>query len=237
MKSSRLRKAKTLPKAPRKSARKSSKKRPKKGFFLTFEGGEGVGKTTQIRWLAEALTAAGREVVITREPGGSPIADQIRALVLDPNLKGLASLPELLLYEASRAQHVHDTIKPALARGCVVICDRFADSSVVYQGAARGLDAKLVRLLNRIATEGLEPDLTFVLDLDPKIGLARAGKRGSLDRIESETLQFHQQVRAGYRKLVRTEKKRVRLIPADRSLEEVRKAIAVELKDLLRGSL
>lgn len=205
----------------------------RRGFFLSFEGGEGVGKTTQIAKLAHAFEAAGSPVVVTREPGGSQVANRIRSLLLDSRMKGLTPLAELFLYEASRAQHVLDTIQPALASGKVVICDRFADSSVVYQGVARGLKGPLVRELNRLATGGLRPDLTFVLDLDPRIGLARVGSRGILDRIESEALSFHRAVRSGFRRLAREEPRRVKIIDASRSRDDIHAAILRHLPGLL----
>jgi len=210
---------------------KSHSRRMAKTAFLTFEGGEGGGKTTQIAKLAHALEAQGRSVTVTREPGGSQIANRIRSLLLDPKMKGLVPLAELFLYEASRAQHLHDTIRPALEAGHIVICDRFADSSLVYQGAARGLNGKLVRELNRIATSGLRPDRTFVLDLDPRIGLARVGSRGILDRIEKEALSFHQAVRAGFRRLAREEPRRVKLIDASRSRDDIHAAIVRHLRE------
>jgi dTMP kinase len=213
--------------------RVSRRKAKSRGCFLTFEGGEGAGKTTQIAKLAHALEARGRAVTVTREPGGSAIANRIRSLLLDPKMKGLVPLAELFLYEASRAQHVRDTIAPALAAGHVVICDRFADSSVVYQGVARGLKAPLVRELNRVATGGLKPDRTIVLDLDPRIGLARVGSRGILDRIEKEALSFHQAVRAGFRRLAREEPRRVRLVDASRSRDDIHEAILRNVGDFL----
>jgi dTMP kinase len=203
------------------TARRKAKKRAHPGIFVTFEGGEGVGKTTQIAKLAHAFERAGRKVVVTREPGGSQIANRIRSLLLDPKMKGLVPLAELLLYEASRAQHVKDIVLPSLKAGKVVICDRFADSSVVYQGVARGLKPDLVKKLNEIATGGLKPDLTFVLDLDPRIGLARVGARGILDRMEKEKLSFHKAVREGFRRLVKREPKRCRLVDASRSRDDI----------------
>lgn len=202
---------------------KSQKQRTakKRGLFLSFEGGEGVGKTTQIARLAKAFEERGRKVIVTREPGGSQIANRMRSLILDPELKGIVPLAELFLYEASRAQHVADIIGPALERGHVVICDRFADSSIVYQGAGRKLAASLVNKLNLIATGGLKPHLTFVLDLNPRIGLARVGARGILDRMEKETLGFHTRVRNGFRALVKREPKRCILIDASRSRDEI----------------
>jgi dTMP kinase len=204
--------------------------RSRRGLFLTFEGGEGTGKTTQIARLAKAFEAAGRRVVVTREPGGSQIANRIRSLLLDPKMKGLVSLAELFLYEASRAQHVEDVIRPSLKAGKVVICDRFADSSIVYQGAARGLDARLVRRLNSIATGDLRPDLTFLLDLDPRIGLARVGARGVLDRMEKEALAFHRAVRAGYLALAKADRKRFRVIDSSLSRESIHEKILAALE-------
>jgi dTMP kinase len=206
---------------------------PKRGLFITFEGGEGGGKTTQIARLAHALEALGKAVTVTREPGGSAIANRIRSLLLDPGMKGLVPLAELFLYEASRVQHVRDTILPALKSGQVVICDRFTDSSVVYQGAARGLPAATVAKLNALAAGGLKPDRTFVLDLDPRIGLARVGSRGILDRMESEALRFHQAVRAGFRRLARAEKRRVRLVDASRTRDDIHAAILEGLRGLV----
>lgn len=205
--------------------KKVRRKAKSRGFFITFEGGEGVGKTTQIAKLAQALEATGRTVVVTREPGGSQIANRIRSLLLDAKMEGLVPLAELFLYEASRAQHVHDVIRPALESGSVVICDRFADSSIVYQGAARGIAGPLVRSLNQIATGGLKPHLTFYLDLDPRIGLARVGARGILDRMEKEKLSFHQAVRKGYRALARKEPKRFRVINAAESRDRIHENI------------
>lgn len=202
--------------------RKAEKNR---GLFITFEGGEGVGKTTQIARLAKQWETRGRKVIVTREPGGSQIANRIRTLLLDPKNKGLMPLAELFLYEASRVQHISDVIGPALAAGKIVICDRFADSTVVYQGLARKLPAALVKQMNQIATDGLTPDFTFVLDLDPRIGLARVGSRGVMDRMEQEKLSFHEAVRKGYRQLARKYPKRCILIDASRSRDQIHENI------------
>lgn len=196
-----------------------------KGLFISFEGGEGVGKTTQIARLAKEFESVGRKVVVTREPGGTKIANRIRSLLLDPEIEGLVPMAELFLYEASRAQHVQELIGPALAAGHVVICDRFADSSVVYQGAARGLPAKIVSDLNRMATFKLQPNLTFILDLNPQIGLARVGKRGILDRIEKETLDFHIAVRRGFKKLAASQPRRCVLVDASQSRDQIHEDI------------
>jgi dTMP kinase len=190
------------------------KNRKNRGIFLTFEGGEGGGKSTQIRLLEKAYLATGREIIVTREPGGNPIADRIRDLLLSKELNGVVPLAELFLYQASRAQHVAELIEPALARGAIVICDRFADSSVVYQGVGRGLGKALVAKLNTIACQGRKPDLTFILDLDPRVGLVRVGKRAELDRIESEKISFHQAVRRGFLALAKAEPRRCRVLDA-----------------------
>ncbi|RYZ97686.1 MAG: dTMP kinase [Proteobacteria bacterium] len=211
---------------------KPNQRKAKSGYFITFEGGEGAGKTTQIARLANAFESTGRRVIVTREPGGSTIANRIRSLILDPKMEGLVPLAELFLYEASRAQHVADVIRPALEAGHVVICDRYTDSSVVYQGVARGLDGAMVKRLNTMATGNLQPDLTLLLDLDPRIGLARVGNRGILDRMEKEALSFHQAVRQGFLALSRLERRRFRVI--DSSLS--RDAIHAQILEAVEGA-
>ncbi len=163
------------------------------GVFITFEGVEGAGKTTQIRLLREALTAEGWSVLVTREPGGDPVAEGVRSLLLHTEM---APRAELLLFLASRAQNVERVVRPELKRGTIVLCDRYTDSSVAYQGVARGLGREVVIELNRFATGGLEPDLTLLLDLPPEIGLARQAEHNLM---EAESLQFHQKVREGFR--------------------------------------
>ncbi len=192
-----------------------------KGWFISLEGGEGTGKSTQIAVLAEALSAQGLSVVVTREPGGSPKADLIRSLILDDRMVGLNSMAELMLYEASRAQHIAETIRPALESGKIVLCDRFADSSIVYQGGARGLGLKLVDEANRIATQGLEPDLTLFFDLDPLVGLERIGSRGVIDHMERERLEFHTMVYEGYKRLAQENLVRIKSIDASKTREEI----------------
>ncbi len=203
----------------------------RKGMFLTFEGGEGVGKTSQIARLAQVFEANRQEVVVTREPGGSTIANRIRSLIIDPKNDGLVPLAELFLYEASRAQHVHDTVLPALSRGAIVICDRFADSSLVYQGAGRKLKPEVVKKLNLLATGGVAPDVTILLDLDPRIGLARVGARGVLDRLEREKLSFHRAVRSGFLKLAKTEKSRFLVLDGSQSRDDIHEQIVAHLED------
>lgn len=169
------------------------------GLFVVFEGGEGAGKSTQVGALCDSLRTAGREVVLTREPGGVPSAEAIRSLVLDPRWKGLDARAEALLFAAARAEHVAQLIAPALQRGAVVICDRFIDSSIAYQGIARGLGADRIASLSEWASGGLVPDLTVVLDIDPAVGLVRAGRVSATpDRMESESLEFHSQVRGAF---------------------------------------
>jgi dTMP kinase len=174
--------------------------RSHRGLFIVFEGPEGAGKSTQIRRLDLRLRADGHDPLITREPGGTPAADAIRRVILDPKLT-MTPLTELLLYCASRAEHVEEVIAPALAAGRLVVSDRFAGATVAYQGYGRGLNADrpdLVERLNRIATRGIEPDLTLLLDLDPRDGLERVAARGEPDRLERADINFHRRVRSGF---------------------------------------
>lgn len=192
------------------------------GFFIVFEGGEGAGKSTQEGLLADALTARGHTVVRTREPGGTPAAEAIRAIVLSPEHSGLDPRAEALLFAAARGEHVARVIRPALERGDVVICDRYLDSSVAYQGFARGLGPRRVRDLSLWATGDLLPDLTVVLDIDPVEGLARFDER---DRLEAEPLDYHQQVRAAYLALAEQEPERYLVLPARDSVGSLASAI------------
>lgn len=177
----------------------------KKGLFVTFEGGEGAGKSTLARRLQDALKGFQREVLLTREPGGTTFSEELRNLLL--HHKGqVASRAELFLFLSARIQHLEELIKPAIARGAIVLCDRFNDSSIAYQGFARGLGMDYVASCCSLATGGLQPDLTFYIDLDPKVGLMRTHKRRShtkeaVDRLENEALHFHEKVRQGFQKL------------------------------------
>ncbi|SEI87531.1 thymidylate kinase [Deinococcus reticulitermitis] len=193
---------------------------PGPGLFITFEGPEGAGKSTQLARLAERLQAQGRTVTVTREPGGTPLGTRVREVLLDPAL-AIDPLPEFLLYSASRAQLVSDVIRPALARGEAVLCDRYFDSSLAYQGAGRGLSPDLLRALTREVTGGLSPDLTLLLDLDPATGLGRAAARGQPDRLEQADLAFHERVRAGFLALAQAEPGRFTVLDAARNVEEV----------------
>jgi dTMP kinase len=196
-----------------------------KGWFITFEGGEGTGKSTQLGLLDDWLRALGHRTVHSREPGGTPLAEAVRAVLLDPALEPYG-LSEIFLLEAARHDHVERVVRPAMAAGAVVLCDRFTDSSLVYQGLVRGLGWDEVAGLNRLATGGLAPDLTFVLDMDPEIALARAHARNSEgsareNRLDDEPAEFHRRVREGFLELAEREPDRVRVIAADGPPEKV----------------
>lgn len=190
------------------------------GLFITLEGPEGAGKTTQLARLEARLRETGRRVTVTREPGGTPLGLRVREVVLDPALD-MGPLSEFLLYSASRAQLVQDVLRPALERGDVVLCDRYFDSSLAYQGAGRGLPLALLRDLTREVTGGLTPDLTLLLDLDPALGLERAALRGQADRLEKADLAFHKRVRAGFLQLAQAEPQRFAVLDAAQSADMV----------------
>ncbi|RMG60515.1 MAG: dTMP kinase [Deltaproteobacteria bacterium] len=191
-------------------------------LFITFEGIEGSGKTTQIRRLREHFEALGKPVLATREPGGTPLADRVRELILANRTEKVSPRAELFLYLASRAQHVHSVIKPALRQGITVICDRFTDATLAYQGYGRGLDLAFLEGLNRYATEGIVPDLTFLLDVPAREGLERVRKsRGTLDRLESESLEFHEKVRRGYLELAAREQERIVVLDGRMGEDEI----------------
>ena len=191
-------------------------------MFITFEGTEGSGKTTQINHLANKLSEAGYSVQNTREPGGSNVGNQIREILLDPVNERLSATSELLLYAASRAQHVREVIVPALKNGEIVISDRFSDATVAYQGYGRNLDLVLINHLNQIATGGLVPDLTFLLNLPIEIGLQRASaSRGELDRIERENLEFHERVQNGYLAIAKEGTNRIKIIDATQPIDVI----------------
>ncbi len=196
-----------------------------KGAFITLEGVEGCGKTTQMSLLRDRLEEAGRHVVLTREPGGTPVAEAIRAILLDPANTALSPVAELLLYEAARAQHVAERIKPALDEGAIVVCDRFADSTTAYQGAGRVLPLETVLHLHRVATGTVWPDLTIVLDMPAEAGLERAAAARSRDRIELEPLEFHQRVRAEFLRIAEAEPERIKVVDASQPPEAVAEAI------------
>jgi len=193
-----------------------------KGLFITFEGIDGCGKTTQARRTYDALRKLGYLTLLTREPGGTAIAEQVRAIILDPANRAMAWKTELLLYNASRAQHVAEKIFPALARGTVVVCDRFYDATVAYQGYGRRLDRTALAALHRIATRNLVPDLTFIFDLPVAAARARMAKdRKVKDRLEREKNAFQERVRRGYRAIARQARRRCRLVDATRTIDDI----------------
>ncbi len=203
-----------------------------RGAFVTFEGLDGVGKTTQCALLCTALEASGRKVVRLREPGGTPVGERVRALLLDPSLAGMDPVCELLLYEAARAQLASAVIRPALARGAVVVSDRFFDSTAAYQGFGRGLGLDAVAAANALACGGLAPDRTLLLDLAPGEALGRATREGA-DRMELEGVAFQERVRAGFADAARRDPGRVRPIDASGTVEEVWGRVRAALADLL----
>ncbi len=205
-----------------------------KGIFITFEGGEGAGKTTHIRFLSEALGAHGRECVCLREPGGTPIGEALRAIVLDPSHAEMAPEAELLVYEAARAQIVAQVIRPALERGAVVLCDRFTDSTVAYQACGRGLSRAFVEQANAFAAQGLVPDRTILLTCgeDAGEGLLRATHRTQADRLEQAGEGFHARVNEGFLMLAREDPARIRVVSSDGPKSATSAAVFGELADL-----
>ncbi|MCL2655152.1 MAG: dTMP kinase [Coriobacteriia bacterium] len=203
------------------------------GLFITFEGGEGCGKSSHMAWLTDVLEDAGRSVLAVREPGSLPINEAIRVILLNPKNTEMSPLTELLLYEAARAQLVTESIRPALAAGRVVLCDRFYDSTTAYQGYGRGLDTGHIASLNLVATGGLKPDRTLVLDVPIEIGLPRATKELEPDRLEQEDRAFHERVHEGFLAIAAAEPERVRLIDTSGEKLATRHSIARQLLDLL----
>lgn len=206
-----------------------------KGILISFEGIEGTGKTIQSRLLYEYLIKKGYEAMLTEEPGGTQIGFKIRDLLLSPENKGMKPITELLLYNASRAQHIKEVILPALSKGTVVITDRFIDSTVVYQGYGRGIDLKLINFIEGIVTEGLRPDITFLLDLDVETGLKRNRGINKSDRLELEDLEFHRRVRDGYYEIAAKEPERIKLIDASESIEEIHNRIVSIAEDFIKN--
>ncbi len=204
-----------------------------KGLFITFEGVEGCGKSTQLGRLQAWLEDQGHTVVVTREPGGTPIAEAIREILLDPANTAMGPEAELLLYEAARAQHIHEKIGPALARGHIVLCDRFADSTTAYQGAGRGFAPELLHELHTMATGGVWPDLTLLIDLDVRIGLERARNRGRKDRLEREAIDFHQRVREGFLALAQSAPERIAIVDGNAPEAVVAQAVQAQVASCL----
>lgn len=205
-----------------------------RGVFVTFEGGDGVGKSTHIRYVANELRLAGREVVCLREPGGTGIGESLRAMVLDPDNGEISSEAELLMYEAARAQLVREVIRPALERGAVVLCDRFSDSTIAYQAYGRGLPLDFVRRANAFATGGIVPDRTILLVLgNTRKSLARATGAGTGDRMEQAGEVFHSRVNRAFLKLAKRDPKRIRIVRSGSSRKATAAAVAAELADIL----
>lgn len=208
------------------------------GRFLTFEGIDGCGKTTQLKLLARALRRRGLSVLVTREPGGTPLGERIRGLLLRRRSAGMEARTEVLLMFASRAQNVAEVIRPALARGDIVLCDRFTDASLAYQGYGRGVDLAFIRQLDRFACQGLKPDRTFVLDINPRTSVRRARRRNTAarrdeGRFELEARAFHDRVRRGYHSLAWQEPRRVKLIPGEDSIESIHQKVLALATPLL----
>lgn len=210
-------------------------------LFITFEGIEGCGKTTQICLLKDYLKQRSYAVVVTREPGGTQIGDSMRKMLLDARNTHIDSKTELLLYEASRAQHIKDVIRPALEQGCIVLCDRFTDATLAYQGYAQGIDKDFIESLNRFATDNLTPDFTILIDCPAEIGLKRAKDRNETtnqevkeDRFEAKSIAFHQKVRLGYLEIAELNSNRIYLVDGreDPSImhQEIRAAILKKME-------
>jgi len=201
------------------------KRGEKRGLFVSLEGIEGTGKSTQAKLLAEYLSKKGYETVLTEEPGGTPISRQIRKILLSTKHDKMDYLTELLLYNAARIQHIKEKIIPALNSGKIVITDRFSDSTVAYQGYGRGINLKLIDSLDKIATGGIRPDITLLLDLDVETGLMRNKKINKRDRLELEDIEFHEKVRDGFLKLAAKEIGRIKLIKASGSIDAIHREI------------
>lgn len=206
-----------------------------KGCFITVEGTDGSGKSTQIELLTRYLKDKGLDVVFTREPGGTAISEKIREIILDINNREMTGTTEALLYAAARSQHVEEKIIPAVNAGKTVICDRFVDSSIAYQGAARELGTEMIADINSFALHGIMPDMTLFFDLPPEKGILRKKNERELDRLEAEKLDFHKRVYEGYKALCKKFPDRIRAIDADRSVEEVHDEVVCEIDRLLKG--
>ena len=207
-----------------------------RGKFITVEGTEGVGKSTNIEFICEFLRLRGIEPVLTREPGGTPLAEELREILLANRAESVDARAELLLVFAARAQHLYKKIMPALEAGQWVLSDRFTDATYAYQGYGRGLDRRLIAQLENIVQGELRPDLCILFDIEPRIGLERAGVRGTLDRFEQESLAFFERVRAGYLERVRAEPSAYVVLDASRPLDAVQHELGLVLENLLKNS-
>lgn len=202
-----------------------------KGLFITLEGGDGAGKSTQIRYIESFFAEKGLLVVHTREPGGTAIGEMLRDILLDSSNLEMENVTEMLIYAAARAQHVREFVKPALERGEIVVCDRFVDSSIAYQAYGRQL-GDMVATVNSYATGGLLPDITFWMDLDPETGRERVSRDGALDRLEMQKLDFHYRVYDGYREMAENNPERIKRIDASGSVDDISAEIGEHLSKL-----
>jgi dTMP kinase len=207
------------------------------GKFITVEGIEGVGKTTNMEYLRQLITACGKELVVTREPGGTPLGEAIRGLLLDPEYKGMNPDCELQLMFAARAEHLDKVIKPAIEAGQWVLCDRFTDATYAYQGGGRSLDTEKIAALEQLVQGDFRPDLTLLLDVPVEIGLERAGNRSKPDRFEQEEVAFFERVRHAYLEMARKHDGRYRVIDASLPLEQVQQQLSDTLDEVLHGCL
>lgn len=213
---------------------KGRKQKLKKGIFISLEGIEGTGKSTQARMLSEYLRKKGYETVLTEEPGGTAISREIRRVLLSTKHHKMDCMAELLLYNAARIQHIKEKIAPALTKGKIVITDRFSDSTVAYQGYGRGISIRLIDSLDRIATGRMRTDLTILLDLDVETGLMRNKHINKRDRLELEDVKFHKKVREGFLKLAAKEPKRIKLVKASKKIEEIHREIVRIVEKVLK---
>lgn len=204
-----------------------------KGIFVTFEGPDGSGKTTQVNLLKEYFNSLGYDVLVTREPGGTHISEKIRKVILDPENKEMGAVCEALLYAASRAQHMYEVIIPALDMGKMVICDRFVDSSIVYQGYARGLGEDMVGTINDYAIQGRIPDRTFLITIPPEVGIKRKNMDGELDRLEQEDIQFHKKVYEGYNRL-KGKHDRIMHIDGTQDINKIQDIIRENINEIMK---
>ncbi|MCM3762609.1 dTMP kinase [Alkalihalobacillus oceani] len=211
----------------------------KEGLFITVEGGEGAGKTSVLHYIEARLQQEGHKVMRTREPGGIDISEQIRAVILDVAHTKMDARTEALLYAAARRQHLVEKVIPALQAGTVVLCDRFIDSSLVYQGYARGIGFEEVKAINEFAIEGYMPDITLYFDVEPEVGLARieADRSRELNRLDQENLRFHQEVRAGYELVLAQYPERIRRIDANQAIEQVQEEALRQVKAFLDAQM
>lgn len=203
-----------------------------RGKLITLEGGEGVGKSTNLAFIQHQLEAAGIDLVVTREPGGTELAEKIRNLLLTPISEPVSEIAELLLVFAARAQHLEQLIEPALARGAWVLCDRFIDATYAYQGGGRGMSLELIATLERLVLRSLKADMTLLLDLPVEVGMARARARAELDRFEQEQMSFFEAVRSTYLERAKADPSRILIIDAEPSIERVQSQILIALRQL-----